>query len=76
MLRGTAGLQPALRDTQQDRVVCWCHRCCGEVYEYESMYIWEGKRICVDCFQSVVTAWVTEHPAEVASALDVTTITV
>lgn len=76
MLRGTPGLQPALRDSQQDRVVCWCRRCGGEVYENETLYIWEDKRICVDCFRSVVSAWLAEAPREVASALDVSAVTV
>ncbi len=72
----TKGLKPPLRDRQQDNVVCWCRRCSGEVYEDETLYIWEGKRICVDCFKSVVTAWVEEAPCEVAAALDIDTVNV
>ncbi len=73
--RGTPGIKPPLRDSQQGSVVCWCRRCGGEVYEDETLYIWEGKRICVDCFKSVVTAWVEEAPGEVAAILDVSTVT-
>ena len=65
-----------LRDSQQDKVVCWCHRCSGEVYENENLYIWEGKRICLDCFKAVIAAWLEESPGEVAAVLDVHTVTV
>lgn len=76
MHRGTSGLMPALRDTQQDDVVCWCCRCGGEVYADETMYVWEGKRICSDCFRGVVKSRVEMAPTEVAFALDVDTVTV
>ena len=75
MLRGTPGLMPALRDEQDARVVCWCRRCSGEVYEEETLYVWEGKRICEDCFKETVSAWVDKSPREVANVLLVDTIT-
>ncbi len=76
MLGATKGLQLPLRDSQQANVVCWCRRCNGEVYEDETLYIWEGKRICVDCFKAKITSWMEEAPGEVAAALDIDTVTV
>lgn len=72
-MRGTPGLLPPLRDTQQDEPACYCERknCGGEVFSGETVYTWQGRRICSDCFKSVVTAWLEEAPHEVAAALDI-----
>lgn len=76
MPRGSPGVLNPLRDTQQDIPACYCKRCGGEVYSWETLYTWGDKRICSDCFEAVVTAWLKEAPKEVAAALDVETETV
>lgn len=71
MLRGTVGLLPPLRDTQQDEPACYCKHCSGEVYSGETVFTWQDKEICPYCFKSVVTAWLKEAPREVAAALGI-----
>ena len=71
MLRGTSGLRDPIRDMQQDEPVCYCKRCGGEVYSGETVFTWQDKEICPDCFKSMVTAWLGETPNEVAAALDI-----
>lgn len=71
MLRGTKGLLPPLRDIQQDTPACYCKHCSGEVYPGETVYKWQDKEICPDCFKSVVTAWLEEAPREVAAAMGI-----
>lgn len=73
MPRGSPGVLNPLRDTQQDIPACYCERCGGEVYYGETLYIWEGKRICSDCFEAIVSMWLKESPAGVAAALDIET---
>ena len=70
MLRGTNGLMAPVRDTQQDEPACYCERCGGEVFSGETVYTWQDKKICSDCFKSVVTAWLEDAPNEVAAALE------
>ena len=76
MHRGTPGLKPALRDEQDAKVVCWCRRCGGEVYEEETLYVWDGKRVCPDCFKECVKDWLDKSSNEVADALGITRIVV
>ena len=66
-------LLPPLRDAQQDEPVCHCKRCGGEVYSGETVYTWENKKICSDCFNAVVTAWLEEAPEGIAAALQIET---
>ena len=73
MPRGAPGTLNPLRDIQQDSPACYCKRCGGEVYSGETLYTWEDKRICSDCFEAAVTAWLKEAPGEVAMALDIET---
>lgn len=73
MLRGTPGILNPLRDAQQDMPACYCKRCKGEVYSGETVFTWQGKKICSDCIKVVVTAWLEEAPHEVAAALEIET---
>lgn len=73
MTPGTIGLQNPLRDPQMDRPARECDRCRGELYSGETVYNWDGKEICPDCFEEVVTDWVRKAPSEVASALRIST---
>lgn len=66
-------MRTALRDAQQDTPACYCKRCGGEVYPGETVFTWQDKKICSDCFKSVVTAWLEEAPNEVAAALEIET---
>lgn len=40
-----------LKDIQQEKPVCYCGRCMGEVYQGECTYLFEGKEICEDCMR-------------------------
>ena len=71
MCRGTSGLKPALRDPQDEAPICTCERCRGEIYQGEMRYIFDDKKICPDCFQAEIEAWVSVSPREVAIALGV-----
>ena len=62
-------LRPPLRDVQEDRPVCLCQSCGGEVYAGETLFEWSGKRVCVDCFKRNVSLWLELSPEQVANAL-------
>ena len=70
MLRGTEGIHSPIYDSQAEEPVCHCGRCRGEVYSGETMFRWDGKLICVDCFKSIISDWVEEQPVLVAFALN------
>ena len=36
------------KDSEQ---VCSCSRCCGEIYEGEEFFTFDGKCYCQECFQ-------------------------
>jgi len=69
MAVGTCGLRPPLRDVQQDPPSGYCEKCRGEIYQGETLYHWDGKRICPDCFDSAVTLWLHTDPKGLAYAL-------
>ena len=73
MLRGTPGLREPLRDVQEDAPVCCCQQCGGAVYSGETMFVWEGKKVCSDCFKAYIAAWVDNSPEAVADELMVET---
>ena len=58
-----------LRDAQQEEAVCSCGLCCGEVYREEKMFEWQGKWVCVDCFQSELSCWLAHSPEQAAREL-------
>ena len=58
-----------LRDTQQEEPVCTCGQCGGEVYRGESLFEWQGKWVCVDCFQSELNCWLVRSPEQAAREL-------
>lgn len=62
MIRGTTGLQPALRDEQMEAPVCLCEKCQGEVYRGEKLIVVDGKRLCTDCFEEFIGDWVRRNP--------------
>lgn len=70
MLRGTEGLRPPLSDPQEEAPACECAKCRQGVYHGETMFEWEGKMICVECFKSIIVSWVEEQPVLVAFALN------
>lgn len=67
----TVGLRPPLTDLQAEMPVCRCGSCKGEVYSGESVFRWEKRELCGDCFKDAVTAWLEETPLEVAEELNV-----
>ena len=58
-----------LRDVQQDEPVCSCEYCGGEIYREETVFEWQGKWVCVDCFQSELSAWLRHDPEQAAQEL-------
>lgn len=38
-----------LRDVQQDKPMCECSRCSGEIYHYDPMGEVEGEYLHIDC---------------------------
>ena len=65
-IRGTVGLQPALRDEQLETPVCLCEQCTGEVYRGEKRIVVDGKRLCTDCFEESIGDWVRRNPQDFA----------
>ena len=59
-----------LRDIQNDEPAARCEKCLGEVYAEETMFEWDGRDICVDCFKENVRLWLELSPQQVAGALD------
>ncbi len=64
------GLMP-LRDAQQERPAAWCGECLGEIYPGETVYRWEGKAVCPDCFKWAVRALLETSPGRLADELGV-----
>ena len=73
MLRGIPGLQRPVEDGQECVPAGVCMRCAGEIYPGETVFAWEGRRVCVDCFRAKVSALLKEAPKEVAQMLGVET---
>ena len=71
MIRGTSGLRPALRDSQNDTPVCLCGCCGGDLYPGETAFFWDGRWVCMECFQRKAAAWMEEAAEEAAQALGV-----
>lgn len=69
MAIGTCGLRHPLRDVQQDPPRGHCEKCRGEIYEGETVYVWDGKRICPDCLENEVMRWLRVDPKGLAYAL-------
>ena len=65
----TRELRPPLRDSQQEIPVCSCEGCGGEIYREELLYEWQGKWVCVDCFQSEMRGWLFRSPEQAAREL-------
>jgi len=47
---------PILPDRQCDPVVAHCDRCGAEQYREDTLYTWEGTRICGECIKARVDA--------------------
>lgn len=58
-----------LRDAQDETPSAYCEACRGEVYREESLFDWDGKQICPDCFKRKVRSWLELSPEQVANAL-------
>lgn len=67
--RPTMHVKPPLRDSQDDTPAACCELCQGEVYREETVFEWNGKQICSDCFKFKVGAWLDDSPEQVAGAL-------
>lgn len=50
-------------------IVGYCSKCKGEIYQDEPTIIEDGKRMCVDCFQSRVEGILKDSPAILADCL-------
>lgn len=62
-------LRAPLRDVQQEAMVCRCEGCLGEVYREETLYEWQGRWVCVDCFQGEMGRWLSLAPEQAARSL-------
>ena len=62
-------LRPPLRDSQQEEPVCLCDGCLGEVYREETLYEWQGRWVCVDCFLGEMGRWLSHTPEQAARTL-------
>lgn len=62
-------LKPALRDPQAEAPAAVCGQCGGEVYAGERLFLWDGARLCGDCFRDRVLGWLRVSPVQVAEAL-------
>ena len=71
VIRGTSGLRPALRDSQEEVPVCLCRGCGGELYPGETSFFWDNCWVCVECFQRKAAAWMEEASVEAAQVLGV-----
>ena len=58
-------------DLQAEAPVATCQRCLGEIYHDEAIYIWDGKRICFDCFETVVESMLRDNPRHLADMMQV-----
>lgn len=63
-------LKDPLRDPQAEAPVCSCGACLGEVYRGETLFEWEQKKICPDCFRQKISDWLEQSPEQLADALD------
>jgi len=59
---------PILRDVQQDPVVAKCATCDSEQYSEDYMYLWDGKKICVQCMQDMFDCLTIKEKAELLGA--------
>lgn len=58
-------------DVQTAPAVDYCKRCGGEIYREETMYFWEGKWVCYDCFKTAVAALLDSNPQQIALEMQV-----
>lgn len=58
-------IRDPLRDAQDEEAVAKDFRE-HEIYQDETTYIWEGKELCVDCFQDAVRLLLEENPRQIA----------
>ena len=63
-------LKLPLRDSQDESPASLCEECFGEVWSGETLFRWNGKRICEDCFKHKVRSWLELSPRQIANALD------
>lgn len=60
-----------LHDAQDIPPAAHCAKCGGEIYPRESIFIWEQRHICRDCFKYKVLCWLELSPEQVANAMNV-----
>ena len=73
ILQGGAAA-PHLGDPQQAEAVDRCANGC-EIWGGEAVYLWDGRRLCPDCFEGAVSSWLKKAPKELADALGVEAVT-
>ena len=67
-------LSYVVRDPQGEVPAARCRRCGGEVYRGETLYVWEGRPICPDCFRLTVERLLDISPVLLAQDLGVDTL--
>lgn len=59
------------RDPQQSPPAAHCDECGGELYCYDTVFHYDGKTMCRECFAERISTWVREYPYEIAAVLGV-----
>ena len=62
-----------LGDPQTVPPVTRCEGCEGELYRGELRYLWEGRALCLECFQAVIHRLLKDSPLLLAQDLGVET---
>lgn len=62
------------RDPQEEVPAARCRRCGGEVYRGETLFYWEGRGVCPDCFRWSVERLLDTSPVLLARDLGVDTL--
>lgn len=58
-----ATVSPILPDKQQATPFAHCDRCQGEMYKGDTLYIWDGTKICGECMEEKFNCMTTAEKA-------------
>ena len=58
-------------DAQDRAPVAQCHECQGEIWNYEPLFFWNGKWICLDCYKDHINAMLEDDPVQLAYEMNI-----
>ena len=58
-----ATVSPILPDKQQTPPLARCDRCQGEMYQGDTLYTWDGTKICGECMEEKFNCMTTAEKA-------------